>query len=237
MTPKGLLRLKQAASTLADLAEGSFEPVLDDPRGRPRAVTTARALLGEGLLRHRRPRGLRARRQPVAVARLEQLYPFPVEPAAALIAAYPNSQRSSGRRRSRRTWAPGGRSATASRPPRPTASRSATSAGRGARARARAIRRRTCVEQDRIVREALGRCVGRSSRLRPGGGNRRARPWAVRSRAAFRTCWRCSGGSRRQMSNAVKREPHGLEGRKRGTGLSSHRHRLSCRCRRASSSP
>ena len=31
MTPKGLLRLKQAASTLADLAEGGFQPVLDDP--------------------------------------------------------------------------------------------------------------------------------------------------------------------------------------------------------------
>ena len=32
MTPKGLLRLKQAGSTLADLSEGRFEPVLDDPR-------------------------------------------------------------------------------------------------------------------------------------------------------------------------------------------------------------
>src|SRR4029453_18489433 len=31
MTPKGLLRLKQASSTLADLAEGSFRPVIDDP--------------------------------------------------------------------------------------------------------------------------------------------------------------------------------------------------------------
>src|SRR5213078_1847165 len=31
MTPKGLLRLKQASSTLADLAEGSFRPVINDP--------------------------------------------------------------------------------------------------------------------------------------------------------------------------------------------------------------
>src|SRR5947207_1544243 len=31
MTPKGLLRLKQAASTLVDFTEGSFRPVLDDP--------------------------------------------------------------------------------------------------------------------------------------------------------------------------------------------------------------
>ena len=31
MTPKGLLRLREATSTLADLAESSFQPVLDDP--------------------------------------------------------------------------------------------------------------------------------------------------------------------------------------------------------------
>ena len=37
MTPKGLLRLKQAASTLADLSEGAFRPVLGDP-GRSREV-------------------------------------------------------------------------------------------------------------------------------------------------------------------------------------------------------
>src|SRR5207244_7144249 len=30
MTPKGLLRLKQASSTLVELAQGSFRPVLDD---------------------------------------------------------------------------------------------------------------------------------------------------------------------------------------------------------------
>ena len=32
----------------------------------------------------------RARAETVAVARLEQLYPFPVEPAAALTSSYPN---------------------------------------------------------------------------------------------------------------------------------------------------
>ena len=39
MTPKGLLRLKQASSTLADLSDGKFEPVLDDPRADHGAVT------------------------------------------------------------------------------------------------------------------------------------------------------------------------------------------------------
>src|SRR5438874_4102249 len=32
MTPKGLLRMQQASSTLEDLASGEFRPVLDDPR-------------------------------------------------------------------------------------------------------------------------------------------------------------------------------------------------------------
>ena len=43
MTPKGLLRLKQASSTLADLAEGTFRPVIDDSERRPRRGDAARA--------------------------------------------------------------------------------------------------------------------------------------------------------------------------------------------------
>src|SRR5207247_10711646 len=39
MTPKGLLRLKQASSTLAELSEGSFRPALDDPQADHDAVT------------------------------------------------------------------------------------------------------------------------------------------------------------------------------------------------------
>ena len=54
MTPKGLLRLKQAASTIEDLSTGSFRPVIPDPmRGPGRAP--ARPLQRQGLLRHRRP--------------------------------------------------------------------------------------------------------------------------------------------------------------------------------------
>jgi len=89
MTPKGLLRLKQAGSTLAELAEGRFEPVLDDPGADHSAVT--RLVLTSGKLYydiegHER----RAEAASVAVARLEQLYPFPVDAAAALTASYPN---------------------------------------------------------------------------------------------------------------------------------------------------
>ena len=88
VTPKGLLRLKEASSTLADLTGGGFQPVLDDATADKAAVRAARALLRQGLLRPRRPRGAPAAAQ-VAVARIEQLYPFPTESAAALVASYP----------------------------------------------------------------------------------------------------------------------------------------------------
>ena len=89
MTPKGLLRLKQASSTLEELSDGAFQPVIDDPRSDHDDGRAARALLGEGLLRHRRARAPARRATGVAVARVEQLYPFPVEAVAALLARYP----------------------------------------------------------------------------------------------------------------------------------------------------
>jgi 2-oxoglutarate dehydrogenase complex dehydrogenase (E1) component-like enzyme len=89
LTPKGLLRLKEASSTLADLAEGSFQPVLDDPAAERGDVT--RLVLCSGkvyydIVGHEQ----RAQAGNVAVARLEELYPFPVDAAAALVRGYPN---------------------------------------------------------------------------------------------------------------------------------------------------
>ena len=61
MTPKGLLRLKPAGSTLDELASGEFMPLIDDAGREPRRGDAAHPLPGQGLLRHRRPRGPRAR--------------------------------------------------------------------------------------------------------------------------------------------------------------------------------
>ncbi|HEY3206332.1 MAG TPA: 2-oxoglutarate dehydrogenase E1 component [Gaiellaceae bacterium] len=88
MTPKGLLRLKQAASTLDELAEGGFRPVIDDAKADKEQVR--RLVLCSGkvyydLVGHELSAGARH----VAVARIEQLYPFPVEEKAALVASYP----------------------------------------------------------------------------------------------------------------------------------------------------
>jgi 2-oxoglutarate dehydrogenase E1 component len=89
MTPKGLLRLKQASSTLADLAESSFRPVIDDPAADHDEVTRLVFCSGKvyyDIVGHEQ----RAEASNVAVARVEQLYPFPVDEYAAVVASYPN---------------------------------------------------------------------------------------------------------------------------------------------------
>jgi len=71
------------------LAEGRFEPVLDDPQANRDEVT--RLVLTSGKLYYDiEGHEGRADAASVAVARLEQLYPFPVDAAAALTASYPN---------------------------------------------------------------------------------------------------------------------------------------------------
>jgi 2-oxoglutarate dehydrogenase E1 component len=89
MTPKGLLRLKQASSTLADLAEGSFRPVIDDAEADREAATRLVVCSGKvyyDIVGHEE----RANAPHVAVARLEQLYPFPVETYAKVVGSYRN---------------------------------------------------------------------------------------------------------------------------------------------------
>jgi 2-oxoglutarate dehydrogenase E1 component len=89
MTPKGLLRLKQAGSTIDELANGEFRPLLDDARSDREKVT--RLVLCQGKIYYdiagHEDRG---RAETIAVARLEQLYPFPVEQAAEVLRGYPN---------------------------------------------------------------------------------------------------------------------------------------------------
>jgi 2-oxoglutarate dehydrogenase E1 component len=89
VTPKGLLRLKDAASPLADLSDGRFRPVLDDPRTDKDAVR--RLVLCSGKMYYDVV-GHEARAQAgsVAVARIEQLYPFPIEQARELVESYPS---------------------------------------------------------------------------------------------------------------------------------------------------
>jgi 2-oxoglutarate dehydrogenase E1 component len=89
MTPKGLLRLKQAGSTLDDLAGGEFRAVIDDPgadREHVQRLVLCQGKVYYDIVGHDE----RGRAGGVAVARIEQLYPFPVEQVQALFAGYPN---------------------------------------------------------------------------------------------------------------------------------------------------
>jgi 2-oxoglutarate dehydrogenase E1 component len=88
MTPKGLLRLKQASSTLEELADGSFRRVIDDPAAARAEVTRLVFCSGKiyyDIVGHEE----RAAARHVAVARLEQLYPFPVEAYTRVVESYP----------------------------------------------------------------------------------------------------------------------------------------------------
>jgi 2-oxoglutarate dehydrogenase E1 component len=88
MTPKGLLRLKDASSTLADLADGRFEPVIDDAAADKVAVRRLVLCAGKiyyDLLGHE----AYATAEGIAIARVEQLYPFPTEAVRELIVSYP----------------------------------------------------------------------------------------------------------------------------------------------------
>ena len=156
MTPKGLLRLREAASTLADLAEGSFQPVIDDAAADKERIAPARPLLGEGLLRHRRARAAGRRRHGRGRPDRAAL-PVPERAgrgAGRLVSA--PRPRSSGRRRSRRTWARGARSATGSRRRCP-AGVPLRYVGRPWRASpSEGYPTAHLREQDRIVRAALG---------------------------------------------------------------------------------
>jgi 2-oxoglutarate dehydrogenase E1 component len=86
-TPKSLLRLPAASSTLDDLAGGRFQRVIPDASIDPKAAT--RILLCSGKVyydlveaRHR------AGRQDVAILRLEQIYPLS-DAVREAIAPYP----------------------------------------------------------------------------------------------------------------------------------------------------
>src|SRR6185503_1011778 len=77
-------------SSLSELAEGRFQPVLDDglpERARVRRVVLTSGKLYYDLLKVREDR----RVEGVALLRLEQLYPFPAEALARALERYPRS--------------------------------------------------------------------------------------------------------------------------------------------------
>ena len=89
VTPKGLLRLKDATSTLADLAEGEFKPVIDDARQDKSSVRRLVLCAGKIYYDIAGHEARAATADAIALARVEQLYPFPSSALAELVASYP----------------------------------------------------------------------------------------------------------------------------------------------------
>ena len=99
LTPKSLLRARHARSGVDELADGRFREVLDDPTYAERNGSDAaapddvqRVVLASGkvaydALAHRDTHGL-----PVAVVRVEQLYPWPEMLVLDVVSRYPSAR-------------------------------------------------------------------------------------------------------------------------------------------------
>ncbi len=86
-THKSLLRAEHASSTLEELANGAFHPVMDDPRKKSRDVIS-RVIFCSGKIywdldqaRLQDPEKLKG----IRIVRLEQLYPFPQNEVQAIL--------------------------------------------------------------------------------------------------------------------------------------------------------
>ncbi|CUS05531.2 2-oxoglutarate decarboxylase, thiamin-requiring [Candidatus Promineifilum breve] len=92
MTPKSLLRNPLIYSALRELAEGRWQPVIDDAQAAADPAAVRRIILCSGkvyvdMIADSR----RAARPDIALARVEQLYPFPAAEVTAILQAYPGA--------------------------------------------------------------------------------------------------------------------------------------------------
>lgn len=91
MTPKSLLRLPAASSTVEELTNGGFQPVIDDARVKDKAKVK-RIVLCSGKVFYDLEAGRAdADDDRVAIVRLEQFYPFPKTRLREVFASYPNA--------------------------------------------------------------------------------------------------------------------------------------------------
>ncbi|MEL6449229.1 MAG: 2-oxoglutarate dehydrogenase E1 component [Pseudomonadota bacterium] len=92
MTPKSLLRHKRSVSPLSDLSDGEFKLVIDEPDDID-APSIQRVVFCSGkvyydIIERREKEGV----DDVAVVRVEQLYPFPVDELANVLSRYRNAE-------------------------------------------------------------------------------------------------------------------------------------------------
>ncbi|MEL6891912.1 MAG: multifunctional oxoglutarate decarboxylase/oxoglutarate dehydrogenase thiamine pyrophosphate-binding subunit/dihydrolipoyllysine-residue succinyltransferase subunit, partial [Actinomycetota bacterium] len=90
-TPKQGLRMKQTRSPIEELTVGSFQEVLDDP-GIDDAASVRRIVFCSGNIWMEAMAERDRREAPVAIVRIEQLYPLPTEQMLGVLAKYSNAK-------------------------------------------------------------------------------------------------------------------------------------------------
>ena len=89
MTPKSLLRLPEASSTMDDITHGKFNKLVVDKKENHERVS--RLILMSGKVYYDVFTALKEKEnENIALARLEQLYPFPDKPIKDMLASFPN---------------------------------------------------------------------------------------------------------------------------------------------------
>src|SRR5690606_20942618 len=90
-TPKSMLRLRGATSSVEDFTSGTFTPVIDDPNVGDRAAVD-RVLLTSGKVYYDLENQLAKTPDPsIAIVRVEQYYPMPTRELVRVLAQYPNA--------------------------------------------------------------------------------------------------------------------------------------------------
>ena len=90
-TPKAPLRMKESRSRIEDFTDGSFQEVLDDHTVTDRS-SVSRVVLCSGKVAWDAMAERTKRNAPVAVIRVEQLYPFPLAQINEMLTRYPNAK-------------------------------------------------------------------------------------------------------------------------------------------------
>ena len=89
-TPKSMLKRKEAASTPEEFTSGSFRPFIGDADADPQKVDTLLLCSGRVTWDLMVDRAKRENPERFAIARIEQLYPRPLDDIKAEIARYPH---------------------------------------------------------------------------------------------------------------------------------------------------
>jgi 2-oxoglutarate dehydrogenase E1 component len=93
-TPKGFLRHPQAASRPSELAEGSWQPLIEDRLSRAKKKGIKQLILCTGRIYFDLAgSNLRSECENVAIVRIEQLYPFPHQTLEKMLKSFPALER------------------------------------------------------------------------------------------------------------------------------------------------